>query len=317
MSPLRIAILASFSLTACGDDGPAVVPGDTRPDADSSSSTTDPGDGGDDPDGTAPSSTTGGSEGSSTTTGEPDPTAVTSADAESSTGDDEPFEALACPAVVTESAYCLMFDQFEERKVIVGADTGTVCPFGALPMWSGLPPVGIAWIDDTAIFCHPNTHTVSRMNLDDGTVEPAPRDCGQATAIDGRLFLSPNYDDDPTSTVPYVIYESFDDIVDGVTPTVLNVHPFASRFAGANDTLYAAWHATDHLELYHLDDGAPLPSVVLEGYDGTVSGLSVAGPSVFVWDDEVLREFDAVTGLFVDELALSPGFAGLACRPGL
>ena len=225
--------------------------------------------------------------------------------------DDGLVELSECPELTTESVYCLT--AVGGGLDLVGVDTGTQCPLGP-GFEEGSPLTSLGWIGNDVYACSDPTgnadFSLAHVDLVSGILETSDVGCRAAAALDGQILTLPS-----SPSGPVLTYDSFDDATMGVSEEI-DFSPQASRVTAADGTIYAAWHSTDVLERYSVAEQAPLPDLVMGGYDSWVQGMSVVGNRLFVvtWSGTLL-ELDATTGEQVSESEGWPGH-GLACRPG-
>ena len=158
----------------------------------------------------------------------------------------------------------------------------------------------------------PRTASVSSSGL-----VPAPgvsshcgsQTCAAATAWDGRPIIS------TLNTVQ--LWDRWEDLAQLPADQAIAGDFFASRFSVVGDQLLSAWHSTDTIEIFSLPDGEEVRTVVTEGQEGWIHGLSLsaAGELVTIHNRDEITIFDGETGVFLRSLAPIDNLSGLSCYP--
>jgi hypothetical protein len=239
------------------------------------------------------------------------------------TGDESVAQAAVtfpgCTAVAAESAACISI--VDGGLALLGADSGTICPFGENEAGTFPDPSGasVGWLGEVLYQCTYDEGLV-RIDLRSGARERLEMPCEAVTDHDGTLLVAPGYQgriDDLGSVYQVNGYRG----LLSAGGTRLELSTSNSRFTAHAGQLYSAWHATDTIDVQDLDTGASVRQVPLEGYDGWIFGLDVTDDGrLFVagMDDDgtLLMIFDAESGVRLGEHRLGGHWraAGLACR---
>jgi hypothetical protein len=85
----------------------------------------------------------------------------------------------------------------------------------------------------------------------------------------------------------------------GVLENVVGV----TRIGATSDRIYGAWHSTDSIKVFDSADGTLLNTVVLEGWDDWIWGISVVGNVLHIVNSNgLVARFDKDTGAFLDSV---------------
>lgn len=224
-----------------------------------------------------------------------------------------PFEAVVCPDVVVESAYCLASRQSSTDIAIVGVDSGTAC---AVAVASEGPIESLAWIGDAFYYCDPTQQTAIRFDLWTGATQSVAAGCSAITELDDQLLVVPGLGSAPQD--PVRIYTDWSVLTAAGDPVgSFSAEMNATRFGAGNGIFYGAWHSTYELDRFDVaGDFGPDPLQLVD-HDDWVFGLDhVGGQIIIATRGYTLRVFDAETGARVRDVTMSEDVWGLACRPG-
>jgi len=150
--------------------------------------------------------------------------------------------------------------------------------------------------------------------LDGGEMIVRDLACTSVTSWRGGLLLMPSHHD---YGGPLRFYAGgLADIDAGLVPEELDVPYYASRLFATDDKLYFAWHSTDVIDVFDVEQGVA-SQIVLEGYDTWVQGMHVTDEGhLFLnasWPDNRIARFDAETGVAVADALIEGRWQGLAC----
>lgn len=241
-------------------------------------------------------------------------------DVDSDPGDDS---SSACESVLTETHYC--YSILEGDIGVIGLDSGILCPletpFTFLTHEACSHSMGY---DDPVIYvcgCS-DSPGVSKLDLSAGTAEceefgPEFSERGALTSWGSGLLVATDLL--PVSQLAH--YTSWDAIASGDS-TSLYVDFMASRFTEHEDRLYASWHSTSEVEVYHLVRRVHERTISLEEEVLLVTGLSVTEDGLLVMMDGAppsetsIRVFSVENGKKLDVFPLEAGMNawGLACQ---
>jgi hypothetical protein len=225
--------------------------------------------------------------------------------------EDVPF--AGCAGVTAETQYCLTTTY--GGIALLGLDSGQVCPLAETSAGVGDPLVSsIAWRGELMYAC--TGAGLVRASLRDGSWEAAQLACDGVAAYDGGLLLSSSLADPTGWLEPLRAYPDYVSILDGVFSHAFTVGGGATRFTVAGDVFYGAWHSTNMIDVADLSADAPRDSIVLDGYDGWILGMSVVDGQLVIsgdtWGDTV-RVFDVQTGAHLRDVHPSTPVFGLSC----
>jgi hypothetical protein len=241
----------------------------------------------------------------------PDP--VTSADttaipstAGDSTGD-EPD--LPCPELEDESARCIFL--LDSSVYVVGMDSGLACE--VVNASHPIRATSIVWDFESIYLCNADDdNTLASVDLVTGEVTRTDRPCRSVVDVSGSLLVEPD------APEPWRLYQSFEDVLTETEYDILDINPQATRFTGFAGLLYGAWHSTNSVERWDLDNDVLIDVLTLQDYDDWVHGLAVVGARLFVLagNGDTILVFDDDTGEREGEVLLDgiSSAQGLACR---
>ena len=224
-----------------------------------------------------------------------------------------------CEDLKHESQYCLT--SAGGTLAVLGLDSGTVCPLTAGPGVASDPiSPTLAWRGEAAYACVSGAGLV-RASLQDGTVDVGQMPCTAVTVDDaGRLVVSTAPHDGSDSRTSLYAFESWPDALAGRAVTVYPGSGFGllpERLTVRDGVVYTAWHSTNTIERSDLVTGQALASVTLQGYDGSILGLSVTGDGRMVIPGDIwgstVRVFDRATGELDEALTPAVPVTGVAC----
>jgi len=229
--------------------------------------------------------------------------------------DDVLAESHVCATIADVTPQVLENDRY---VMLVGMDTGTVCPLTPIigaeeyPLWGH----SLVWHDDYVYTCDV---LMLRIALADGSVEASEGQC-EAVSGDGEttdlLVLEATGDEQIRR------YPSWDAFVGGGPLYVhaLDLVGSYSRLHVDVTEVYMSWHSTDTVDVYDLDEGWLLRSLALEGYEGWIDGMAVLEHQTLVLLDRSVDRvalLDAHTGASLGSLWPNEALyklSGLACR---
>lgn len=229
-----------------------------------------------------------------------------------------PREAVAfpgCESVTAESQYCLTTTMLG-GIALLGLDSGNVCPVTTAPTGIGTPFVpSLGWRGELMYAC--TDAGLVRISLRDGTWESAQRACDGVTDYDGGLLVESSFGDPSNGLDPPLRgYPDYAAVLSGNFSAAFTVGAFVERFTVDGHTLYSAWHSTNTIDVADLSADEARPSILLDGYDGWILGLSVVGGQLVIsgdtWGDTVYV-FDATTGQHLRDITPSTPVYGLSC----
>lgn len=150
--------------------------------------------------------------------------------------------------------------------------------------------------------------------LDGGEMVVRDLGCRTVTSWRGGLLLMPTA---PDHGEPLRFYAGgLADIDAGIAPEELDVPYYASRLFATDDKLYFAWHSTNVIDVYDVEQGVS-SEIVLEGYDTWVQGLHVTDEGDLflnaVNSENRIARFNAETGAAVADALIEGRWQGLAC----
>jgi hypothetical protein len=230
-----------------------------------------------------------------------DPTGADTGDA-SSTG-----ELVSCDEIERESIACITIDQ--SSVVLVGLDSWKSCIFRELQ--EDVFASSLAWEANEIVACNDSTRWIERIDLATGGIEHTDVPCA-ALARHPQGFLVM----DPFPGAPLRLYASFESIVIGEAIAEFAIEPFAERLAVSGETLYGAWHATEFVEVWDLASSEHVQDMTLDGYSGSVDGLSAIGNVLYLLGDDGIRGYETTSASLLTDVPIDgfPFAHGLACR---
>jgi len=214
-----------------------------------------------------------------------------------------------CPDVAAEEQYCFTLDY--GQVLLIGMESGSVCELAHIANPSLLDDSSsLAAIGDELYVCSHQSGLVHISAIDGGT-EVIGVPCAGVT----------NYFDGLLATDDFAVFEHFETpqaMVAGEAAEVWELDDGNSRMTVHGTVLYTAWHSTNELQGYVLNEDEQLPTLPLQGFDDWVNGLSRTGPGdiVILSTGNITRRFNSVTGEMYGELAIDATgpLQGLACR---
>ena len=248
-----------------------------------------PGDDGGDPEGGSTSSSTlpSGGESSSPSTG-----GSTSSGSGGSPPDTD-AETLVkeqCPIVAAESHFCVTLG-YPSTLYAIGADSGDTCYLGEVDSVESIDVSSLAVVGSSVHGCSYGVG-LWRAPLLGGTADVLPVDCRALTDYGGGFLLA-----EQASPDLVFHYPDFESMGMGGALEAITVDPQFSRIATQGETLFTAWHSTDTVQVEDLPSSTELPSLLLEGFDDWVDGISVTSDGkLFVLSSETLFGFESATG---------------------
>jgi hypothetical protein len=205
--------------------------------------------------------------------------------------------------------------------VKVDADTGATSDIAAVdvgPLEDAFVQPSAALFGDELYFCSAGQQ-LTRVDLNTEEYEHAEVSCGGVANYDGKILLMPDPAGGPEDPPPgffFFVFDSFDDVVAGAQPALIEAEHFATRMTVDGDRLYTAWHSTDFIDVHSLPDGELLAPISLEGHDDWIDGLAINGGVLRLhnWTTQSLISFDVQSGERLGAVPLESTLTGLACR---
>ena len=217
-----------------------------------------------------------------------------------------------CEAQLHEGAFCLALPRDEERLLVIGIETGTVCESQITSANFQLNLDASLGLQGTNLLFCADSH-VTAVDLLTGKEEVLQQTCASVTADDSGIYIP---DDNQVA-----VFKTIDDLRAGRKSVTYQTEFFASRFAVSKGTIFAAWHSDDKFQRYDPQTGKT-STVMLEGYDDWIQGIDAIEPATLViappgHEKQELQLFDSVTGHFRRTIALSPAdrmISGIVCQ---
>ena len=214
-----------------------------------------------------------------------------------------------CEEVRSQSAWCIAHGALGLPSRAVGLDDGVVCEVDAYVVAAGRSSIGMAgdeaaaWNDGLLIgdlAAGEGWHTAAQSAEATGVTEFS----GGWVTLRGFSEVS--------------WYPDLDGVTAGVGGTTFPWEPSASRIAGGDTHLLAAWHAGSEVDVFDVltEEARTVP---LQGFDGWIHGLDYLpgdGRIALLTDDGV-QLFDADSGAPEGTFALASDWgysAGLSCH---
>ncbi len=174
-----------------------------------------------------------------------------------------------CPQVTSQSVYCLTTTAND--IAVVGLDDGQFCNVAPNTLQSD--PHSIAWLGDSLYHCQSSTKTVTRVHLDDGSVERTSLLCEDGvTAVQDKLLVTPDH---YVGSHPSWLFDSWDDLVCEQDAHPLPLDVGVHRVTSTGDVVVTAWHSTESVDLYDVRTGTHYRTQPLWYHDGWIHGMSV------------------------------------------
>lgn len=287
---------------ACGPS--IVVDGAEMEDDDASTRTTGPDDDtGDNGEGTNATSPTTTSPTTTPTTVDPSlPTTAESGGSESTTG------VVSCDEIMLESAYC-MYAGLGSLQLI-GLDSGEQCEMTVVA--GDHQPWSLVWVGDDLVTCDAVQRRVGSIDTFTGEHITTDQPCEAIAPHPLGFVVLQTF-----AGEPMVVFASFDDALTGSSVDLLGMAPQAATLTTADGLLYAAWHSTDHLEVWDLALQTRLDDLYLERYDDWIYGMSIVDNTVYALGHERLVGFDISSGARLVDIPMDGTYGrGLACQHG-
>jgi hypothetical protein len=217
----------------------------------------------------------------------------------SGTAPDEAAAVVAaeCPNIAAEPHYCLTFG-YPDTVWAVGPDTGNLCQIGTITK-------EVAYDVSSVAIAGTNVHGcgydigVWRASITGGPADVLQVECTALTGYQGG-FLRASIDG--SGLVDH--YATFEDIADGKVTEVYKVDPQFSRMSTRGNTLFTAWHSTNLIQVYELPGSTPQPSLILDGFDDWVNGMSATadGRLYILSSGNRIVAFDVASGKLIQEV---------------
>ena len=116
--------------------------------------------------------------------------------------------------------------------------------------------------------------------------------CEAVTEYQGGFLLS-----DSANLDILFHYPDFESMGSGGALEAFRVDPQFSRLSTRGDTLFTAWHSTNTVQVEDLPSESAMPSLLLEGFDDWVDGMSATSDGrLYVLSSETIFAFDVTTG---------------------
>lgn len=219
-----------------------------------------------------------------------------------------------CPLIAAQPHRCITLTT-GGSVVAVSPDTGQTCVVGDLE--GPIPPDAnsIAVIGDMLHVCGHDSGLL-RAKVAGGPIESAPLECDAVSQYTGQLVVFTL--GSPTPVL--LVYPSWEAVKSQAPNTKIPLESGQfSRMTARADTLWTAWHSTDHLDVFDLPTGKSKGALVLDGFDDWIEGLDITTDDrIFILGDiagSSLLGFDAKTGLQKSAVTLEGLNEGLSCWP--
>ncbi len=213
----------------------------------------------------------------------------------------------SCPEVLAESYACL--SMAGTNVVLAGLDTGRTCTVANLGLEAGNH--GLTWLGDSVYTCTGHYGQLTRSSLVDGTVTTTHHYCSTITSwMNSMLTMG----DRSTGDTNISHCKTFLDAQCGRCSD-MGYDVRDSRMTAHGDTLYTAWHSTEHISTVDALSGVSLGDVTLEDFDDWVYGMSLIDEDMLVMLErsDAIRVFDPTTGAALWEVPQERSLSGLYC----
>jgi hypothetical protein len=277
----QLALLAGFGLgtLSCGAD--VRIPDGDDDGSGGSMSTTTSAAGGESSStsaaGGAPATSAGGSSTSGSGGSEPE-------------GEAEELVKAQCPDVGAEKHFCVTLG-YPNTIYALAPDTGDICYLGEIEDFGSASVSSIAVVGANVHGCD-NDEGVWRAHVLGGPVELLQIGCEAVTEYEGGFLLA-----DGENQGLLLHYADFESMGSGGALQTFSVDPQFSRISTRGDTLFTAWHSTNTVQVEDLPSEIAMPSLLLEGFDDWVDGMSATSDGrLYVLSSETIFAFDVATG---------------------
>jgi hypothetical protein len=206
-----------------------------------------------------------------------------------------------CPDVGAQAHFCVTLG-YPNTLYALGPDTGDVCYLGAIDDIEGNDVSSIAVVGPDVHGCSYGVG-VWRAPVLGGPADVIPIDCLALTAYQGGFLLAGGSNADPGQLLHFADFES---IASGMPLETFTVDPQFSRISTRGSSLYTAWHSTDTVQVQDLPSATQLPSLLLEGFDDWVDGMSTTSDGrLYLLSTESIVVFDVATGEQLQQIGIN------------
>ncbi len=253
----------------------------------------------------------------STSTGGPDSSSGESADDSSSTGTSSILEDIPpwklpddCGWLAGEQAYCLLVTS--EGTMLHGVDSGLDCELEVPAVTAS--QLGMGWIGMSTATCKGgfDEGVVRVVRLDTGESIDIETPCNSVSSYEDRLYISSDQ------------LRAYPDYLAAVEGSPSDEFGFATsifRIAVDDERAWMAWHSTDELETWSLEDGKE-GLVLIPEHAAWVHGIAVVNDLILIGTNNgvgdtngpTLSLYDKASGMLLERRPMPGWVDNLSCR---
>ncbi len=236
-------------------------------------------------------------------------------DADADTGGDGPYEPTWCwmaAPVDSGSKWTSL------ALLVVDMATGAVTEVGRynIGIYGGFVTAGLVRDGSTFVFAGHEGDGIRGQRLHTST-ETLER-CVGTTRSESVAFTGSEYVRVEVKGFELRRYATFEDLC-ADRPTSSVPTEWIERLAVEGSQVYGMWHSDDHVQIGNLDNGYPIRKLPLEGWEGWVWGVSMAGGKLHLlsypdqWREQRVESFDPLTGALIEAVVVPD--MGYVTRP--